>query len=51
MAAQKNLERSLEAADLQLHEKEEEMFLQLEKAVRLEEDCEKVSTRVRMVFV
>uniref|UniRef100_A0A8D9AE05 Uncharacterized protein n=2 Tax=Cacopsylla melanoneura TaxID=428564 RepID=A0A8D9AE05_9HEMI len=40
--AHKTLERSMEARDLELHEKEEEMFLQLEKAVRLEEDCEKL---------
>jgi hypothetical protein len=26
-----------------MHEKEDELFLQLEKAIRLEEDCEKVS--------
>lgn len=33
----------METRDLELHEKEEELFLQLEKVVRLEEDCEKVS--------
>ncbi|KAI5729906.1 hypothetical protein M8J76_007781 [Diaphorina citri] len=42
IAAHKALERNLEARDIELHEKEEEMFLQLEKAVRLEEDCEKL---------
>jgi len=30
--------------DLELHEKEEELFLQLEKVIRLEEDCEKLRT-------
>lgn len=36
------MQRRMENRDLELHEKEEELFLQLEKAVRLEEDCEKV---------
>lgn len=39
------LERRLETRDVDLHEKEEELFLQLEKAIRLEEDCEKVRFR------
>lgn len=39
---QVELERRMENRDLELHEKEEELFLQLEKAIRLEEDCEKV---------
>ncbi|KAK6629426.1 hypothetical protein RUM43_003243 [Polyplax serrata] len=39
--ARKELERKLETRELELHEKEEELFLQLEKVVRLEEDCEK----------
>lgn len=38
-----DLERKLESRDVELHDKEEELFLQLEKAIRLEEDCEKVS--------
>lgn len=42
--ARQELERKLETKDLELHEKEEELFLQLEKVVRLEEDFEKVST-------
>jgi predicted nucleic acid-binding Zn-ribbon protein len=42
--ARQELERKLETKDLELHEKEEELFLQLEKVVRLEEDVEKVST-------
>nr|CAD7197909.1 unnamed protein product [Timema douglasi] len=41
-AARHELERKLEFRDLELHEKEEELFLQLEKVVRLEEDCEKL---------
>lgn len=40
--ARRELERKLETKELELHEKEEELFLQLEKVVRLEEDCEKV---------
>ncbi|KAF0764888.1 Uncharacterized protein FWK35_00015178 [Aphis craccivora] len=36
------LEKQLVTRDLELHEKEEELFLQLEKVIRLEEDCEKV---------
>lgn len=39
---QQELERKLESRDVDLHEKEEELFLQLEKAIRLEEDCEKL---------
>jgi hypothetical protein len=42
--ARQELERKLETKELELHEKEEELFLQLEKVVRLEEDFEKVST-------
>jgi hypothetical protein len=41
--ARQELERKLETKELELHEKEEELFLQLEKVVRLEEDFEKVS--------
>ncbi|XP_066991876.1 uncharacterized protein [Anabrus simplex] len=41
-AARLELERKLETRELELHEKEEELFLQLEKVVRLEEDCEKL---------
>lgn len=37
------LQRRLESRDGELHDKEEELFLQLEKAIRLEEDCEKVN--------
>jgi hypothetical protein len=37
------LERKLETKELDLHEKEEELFLQLERVVRLEEDFEKAS--------
>lgn len=40
--ARRELERKLESKQLELHEKEEELFLQLERVVRLEEDCEKV---------
>jgi len=36
------LEKQLVTRDLELHEKEEELFLQLEKVIRLEEDCEKL---------
>lgn len=36
------LERRLERKDSEMHEKEDELFLQLEKAIRLEEDCEKL---------
>jgi hypothetical protein len=42
--ARQELERKLETKELELHEKEEELFLQLEKVVRLEEDFEKAST-------
>jgi hypothetical protein len=38
------LEKQLVTRDLELHEKEEELFLQLEKVIRLEEDCEKLRT-------
>ena len=41
-AARLELEKRLEGRDLELHDKEEELFLQLERVVRLEEDCEKV---------
>ncbi|XP_049811935.1 uncharacterized protein LOC126259306 [Schistocerca nitens] len=43
-AARMELERKLESRELELHEKEEELFLQLERVVRLEEDCEKLRT-------
>lgn len=36
------LERRLEKKDSDMHDKEDELFLQLEKAIRLEEDCEKL---------
>ena len=39
----RELERRLEKKDAEMHDKEDELFLQLEKAIRLEEDCEKVS--------
>lgn len=39
------MQRRMENRDLELHEKEEELFLQLEKAIRLEEDCEKVGIK------
>lgn len=39
----KELEKKLEQKDIQLQEKEEELFQQIEKVFRLEEDCEKVS--------
>lgn len=38
----RELERRLEEKDTEMHEKEDELFLQLEKAIRLEEDFEKV---------
>lgn len=38
------MEKQLVTRDLELHEKEEELFLQLEKVIRLEEDCEKLRT-------
>jgi predicted nucleic acid-binding Zn-ribbon protein len=41
--ARQELERKLETKDLELHEKEDELFLQLERVVRLEEDFEKAS--------
>lgn len=41
--ARQELERKLETKELEMHEKEEELFLQLERVVRLEEDFEKVS--------
>uniref|UniRef100_A0A1B6LBG1 Uncharacterized protein n=1 Tax=Graphocephala atropunctata TaxID=36148 RepID=A0A1B6LBG1_9HEMI len=41
---QVELERCMESRDVELHDKEEELFLQLEKAIRLEEDCEKLRT-------
>lgn len=41
-AARKELEKRLEGRDQELHDKEEELFLQLERVVRLEEDCEKL---------
>ncbi|XP_039287260.1 uncharacterized protein LOC111057612 [Nilaparvata lugens] len=41
--SQKELQKRLETRDQEMIDKEEELFLQLEKAVRLEEDCEKVS--------
>ena len=41
-AARLELEKRLEGRDLELHDKEEELFLQLERVVRLEEDCEKL---------
>lgn len=40
--ARQELERKLETKDLELHEKEDELFLQLERVVRLEEDFEKL---------
>jgi len=40
--ARQELERKLETKELEMHEKEEELFLQLERVVRLEEDFEKV---------
>jgi hypothetical protein len=42
--ARQELERKLETRELELHEKEEELFLQLEKVVRIEADFEKAST-------
>nr|CAD7455436.1 unnamed protein product [Timema tahoe] len=45
-AARHELERKLVFRDLELHEKEEELFLQLEKVVRLEEDCEKLPEKM-----
>jgi len=41
--ARQELERKLETKELEMHEKEEELFLQLERVVRLEEDFEKAS--------
>ncbi|XP_073975137.1 uncharacterized protein isoform X3 [Rhodnius prolixus] len=38
----RELERRLEEKDTEMHEKEDELFLQLEKAIRLEEDFEKL---------
>lgn len=43
-AARLELEKRLEGRDQELHDKEEELFLQLERVVRLEEDCEKLRT-------
>lgn len=40
----KELEQKLKLKDLQLQEKEEELFQKIEKVFRLEEDCEKVSS-------
>ncbi|KAL1117350.1 hypothetical protein AAG570_004676 [Ranatra chinensis] len=40
-SASKELEERLCKKDDEMHEKEDELFLQLEKAIRLEEDCEK----------
>ncbi|KAG8256752.1 hypothetical protein J6590_062308 [Homalodisca vitripennis] len=45
------LERRMESRDVELHDKEEELFLQLEKAIRLEEDCEKSGTQVSVLYV
>jgi len=42
--ARQELERKLETKELEMHEKEEELFLQLERVVRLEEDFEKLRT-------
>uniref|UniRef100_A0A0A9Z1G4 Cingulin n=1 Tax=Lygus hesperus TaxID=30085 RepID=A0A0A9Z1G4_LYGHE len=41
-ASKRELERQLEGKDVEMHEKEDELFLHLEKAIRLEEDCEKL---------
>lgn len=41
--ANEQLSKRLEANELVLREKEDEVFLQLEKVVHLEEQCEKVS--------
>ncbi|XP_014259352.1 uncharacterized protein LOC106672366 isoform X2 [Cimex lectularius] len=38
----KELEKLLEAKEALVDQKEDELFLQLEKAIRLEEDCEKL---------
>jgi hypothetical protein len=40
--AREELERRMEERDAQLLDKDEELFLQLEKVVRLEEECDKV---------
>lgn len=40
--AREELERRMEERDVQLLDKDEELFLQLEKVVRLEEECDKV---------
>ncbi|RZF35468.1 hypothetical protein LSTR_LSTR012372 [Laodelphax striatellus] len=40
--SQKDLQKRLETRDQEMLDKEEELFLQLEKAIRLEEDCEKI---------
>jgi len=41
--AKEELQRRLGATQAELHDKEEELFLHMERVVRLEEDCEKVS--------
>ncbi|XP_046388246.1 uncharacterized protein LOC124157508 [Ischnura elegans] len=38
----RDLEYRLEHTEIEMHDKEEELFLQLEKVVRLEEECEKL---------
>ncbi|RZF31997.1 hypothetical protein LSTR_LSTR012374 [Laodelphax striatellus] len=40
--SQKDLQKRLETRDQEMLDKEEELFLQLEKAIRLEEDCVKI---------
>uniref|UniRef100_A0A1B6CQR0 Uncharacterized protein n=1 Tax=Clastoptera arizonana TaxID=38151 RepID=A0A1B6CQR0_9HEMI len=41
---QQDLERKVESQKSEMHDKDEELFLQLEKGIRLEEDCEKLRT-------
>lgn len=47
---QHEMQRRMENRDMELHEKEEELFLQLEKAIRLEEDCEKVTSSTTSII-
>lgn len=44
LSANEELSKRLEASEMTLREKEDEVFLQLERVVYLEEQCEKLRT-------